>query len=73
MKSSTPQTAGQLESFVGQLNKIILDKVMGLGRQYYKEVMEAIDEMIVENRPRELTIEHKREVWYQTCLGAVKI
>lgn len=73
MEISLPQTATELKSFVNQLDKVILAKAMEWAKQRYKTVMEAVDEAIAENRSDHLTIEHCREVWYQTCLGPVKV
>ena len=73
MEISLPQTEVELKSFVSQLDKIILTKAIEWAKQSYKTVMEAVDEAIADNRNEELTIEHCRAVWYQTCLGSVKV
>jgi hypothetical protein len=73
LEISLPQTVAELKSYVSQLDRIILGKAMERAKQYYKTVMETIDESIAKHRDKELTIEHNREVWYQTCLGPIKV
>lgn len=73
MEISLPQTVTELKSFVSQLDKVIFDKAIEWAKQYYKTIIETVDEAISENRSEQLSIEHCREVWYQTCLGAVRI
>jgi len=73
LEISLPQTTVELKSFISQLDKVILAKAIEWAKRSYKATMEAIDEAIRENRSEQLSIEHSREVWYQTCLGAVKV
>jgi Uncharacterised protein family (UPF0236) len=69
---SVTKSAAELKLILPGLDKMILDKVMEWGRRLYKAILEELDEALAENRGK-LAIEHRREVWYQTCLGAVKI
>ena len=73
MEISLPQSAAELKVFLRDLDKFILDKALEWARKTYKAVLEQVDGLIAEHRDKELTIEHKREVWYQTCLGAVRV
>jgi hypothetical protein len=69
---SVTKSAAELKSILPGLDKMILDKAMEWGSRLYKAILEEVDEALAENKG-ELAIEHRREVWYQTCLGAVKI
>ena len=73
MEISLPQSPAELKLYVSQLDKVILSKALAWARQCYKVVMEAVDDAIADNRDRRLSIEHKRAVWCQTCLGTVKV
>lgn len=73
MDISVPETAAELKKYLKQLDQIVLDKAIESGRKYYQTILEEVDKSIAENRSEELEIEHLREVWYQTCLGAVRI
>jgi len=73
LEISLPQTVTELKSLTSRLDQIILGKAIEWARQCYKTAMEEIDKAIAQNKPDELSIEHNREVWYQTCLGPVHI
>jgi hypothetical protein len=73
LEISLPQTTVELKSFVSQLDKVILGQAMEWAKRTYKAVMEAVDGNIAESRGREVAIEHRRAVWYQTALGPVKV
>jgi hypothetical protein len=63
----------ELKEFLKHLDQFLQDKAMEYMRQCYKAILEDVDEAIAEHRRGNLEIEHCREVWYQTCLGAVRI
>lgn len=69
---SVSKSAGELKSMLPGLDKVILDRMMEQGRQLFKAILEEMDGILAENKG-EFEIERRREVWYQTCLGAVKI
>lgn len=73
MKISVPQTPAELKSFISNLDVIILGKAVEWAKQAYKKVMEGLDDAIAESKGDGLTIEHSREVWYQTCVGSVEV
>jgi hypothetical protein len=69
---SVSKSAAELKSVLPGLDKVILDKAMEWGRRLYKAILEEVDGGLAENRGK-FELEHRREVWYQTCLGSVKI
>lgn len=73
MEISVPQSPAELKSFLRQLDKIVLDKILEWARGCYKSILERLDELIARCRSKELSIEHIRGVWYQTCLGPVRV
>ncbi len=73
MNNSVPQTAEELKQFVMYLDHTLIEQFREKLKGCYREILEVIDKVIAEHRNSDLQIEHCREVWYQTCLGAVKI
>ena len=73
MNISLPESLEELKEFLQHLDQFLQDKAMEYMRQCYKAILEDVDEAIAEHRRDNLEIEHCREVWYQTCLGAVRI
>jgi hypothetical protein len=73
LEISLPQTTAELNTFLCYLDKVILGKALEWSKRCYKSIVEAIDEAIAEHRDKGLSIEHTREVWYQTCLGPVRV
>ena len=73
MATSLPKSELELKSLLQGMDKYVLEKALEWGRKWFKSILETIDELISKQRDRELEIEHRREVWYQTCLGAVKV
>jgi hypothetical protein len=70
---SLPESVTQLKDFLVHLDKTIQDRITEIAKQYYKAILEDVDEALARCRGGKLQIEHKREVWYQTCLGPIKI
>jgi hypothetical protein len=70
---SLPNSAAELKDFLRHLDHTLKEKALEWARQCYKAILERVDEAFAQNRDKQLEIEHRREVWYQTCLGAVKI
>ena len=58
---------------IRQLEKYILSKAMEWARKVFKTILEQLDELIKEKRNKELKIAHKRDTWYKTCLGHIKV
>ena len=73
MERSLPQPAAELNRFLSELDKVILGRAIEWAKKCYKTALEALDEAIAACRGKELSIEHRRAVWYQTCLGPVKV
>jgi hypothetical protein len=63
----------ELNGFVKHLDKNIQEKFNAIARNYCKAVLEEVDESLAEQRGSNLQIEHKRAVWYQTCLGPIRV
>ena len=70
---SLPENGTELKEILGELDKALLDKALEWAREAYKKVLMEIDKTLAEHRAAGLQIEHQRDVWYQTCLGPVKI
>ena len=65
------------ESFkqeIRQLEKYILSKAMEWAREVYQSILNHLDNLIKERRDKRLLkIAHKRDTWYKTCLGHIKV
>ena len=73
MGTSVPQNAAALNICLQRLDRILMDEALEWARKCYKAMLEELDELIAEHRDQRLTIEHRRGVWYQTCLGPVRV
>jgi hypothetical protein len=70
---SLPETGTELKTILGQLDKVLLDQALEWARKMYKAILVQTDEGLAKHRPAGMHIEHLRDVWYQTCLGPVKV
>ena len=70
---SLPENGTELKVILGQLDKALLDKALEWARKAYKTILAQTDKALAEHRAAGMQIEHLRDVWYQTCLGPVKI
>jgi hypothetical protein len=70
---SLPETMAELKEFLKNLDQVLLKHAVEYMRNCYKAVLEDVDEALAEHRSNNLDIEHRRGVWYQTCLGPVRI
>jgi len=70
---SLPESFKQLKDCLLHLDRSIQDRFTEIAKQYYKAILEEVDDVIAKYRGDKLQIEHKRAIWYQTCLGPVKI
>ncbi len=70
---SLPETDTELKAIIGQLDKTLLNKALEWAREAYKTILDEIDKALAEHRTEGLHIEHLRNIWYQTCLGPVKV
>lgn len=73
MTKSLYDTNKELKQSLLAMEKLILEKAYEWGRNVYKAILEYIDGLIKQYRVKELTLEHKRGVWYTTRLGKIKI
>ena len=73
MKPSLLNNGKELNQALQNLEKLILDKAYEWARDIFKAVMEHIEALIKRYREKDFTIEHKRSVWYTTCLGRIRI
>ena len=70
---SLPETGKELKAILGQLDKILLGEALQGARKVYQTILAQTDEALAKHRSPGLRIEHLRNVWYQTCLGPVKV
>jgi hypothetical protein len=64
------------ESFkqdIRQLEKYILSKALEWARKIFKAILEQLDELFKEKRDKKLKIIDRRDTWYKTCLGSIKV
>ncbi len=55
------------------LDTLIWGKAMEWARAAYRVAAEALDELLYQTKEAGLVSERRREVWYETCLGKVKV
>ena len=70
---SLTETGTELKAILGQLDKVLLGEALEGARKVYKTILVQTDEALAKHRTPDLHIEHLRNVWYQTCLGPVKV
>jgi hypothetical protein len=70
---SLPENGTELKTILGQLDNALLVKALEGARKVYKLILERTDETLAKHHGPGLQIEHLRDVWYQTCLGPVKV
>lgn len=73
MKDSLPQSAEELKSFLVRLDERLREKALEWAGKCYKAILETLDSLLAATRPKKTVIEHKREAWYQTCLGPIRV
>ena len=73
MNISLPESMAELKEFLRHLDQVLLSEAIEYMRKRYKAVLEDVDKAIAEHRSPNLKIEHRRGVWYQTCLGPVRV
>jgi hypothetical protein len=73
LATSLPDSGTELKSLLRGLDKVILAKAVEWGRKCYKAILEEVDGALAEDRGDKLQVEHRRDVWYQTCLGMVRV
>jgi len=69
LKISLPKSPAELKFWLRHLDKILLNELIEYAKQYYRAILEQFDDTLAESRRHGLRIEHRRAVWYQTCLG----
>ena len=73
MNTNLPNKCEELKQFLRYLDHTLREQFREKLKGYYKCLLEAVDQVIAQLRGSDLQIEHCRGVWYQTCLGPVKI
>jgi hypothetical protein len=73
LEKSLQRTMAELKLFVEGLDTYLIKKALEWARQTYKEAIEKVDDIIAKEKRQTYSIGHRREVWYQTCVGAVRI
>ncbi len=70
---SLPETRTGLKAILGELDNDLLATALEWARKMYQTILEQVDEVLAKRRAPGLQIEHLRDIWYQTCLGPVKV
>jgi len=73
LEISLPQNPAEFNDFIQQLDKVLLERAIEWARKCYKTLLEELDGLLMQNRDRALSVEHRRDVWLQTHLGPVKV
>jgi hypothetical protein len=73
LKTSLTNNDKELKLTLQNLEKLILDKAYEWARNIFKAIVEHIDGLIKRYREKTLAIEHKRNAWYSTCLGRIRV
>lgn len=73
MSKSVPKTAEELKQFLRYLDHILLEQLREKLKDYYRSILEAVDKAIADHRSPALQMKDCRQVWYQTCLGEIRI
>ncbi len=73
MKTSLTKNAEELKQIVVSIEKELLDKAVECARKAFGKVLEQIDSLIQQHRPADLVIAHKRNTWYRTRLGSIRV
>ncbi len=55
------------------LDTLVLGKAMEWARAAYRVAAEALDQLLYRARDGGLVSEHRRAVWYETCVGKVRV
>ena len=55
------------------LDNVLLDTIVECAKNVYRKTVERIDDLIARYRDRALSITHRRETWYRTRLGLIRI
>ena len=58
---------------IRDLENILFHKALEWAKKTFKAIVEQIDDLIARYRDRALSIEHKRETWYRTRFGLIRI
>lgn len=73
MNKSVAQSVGEYKDVLGGLDEVILQKALEWGKKLYQKVVEQLDELLFKLKLPGLGAEHKRPVWYSSCLGKVRV
>ena len=73
MKTSLIKNGEELKQLLISLEEMILARAMECARIIFRKLLEMIDTLIRQYRPRDLKVIHKRSVWYRTRLGMIRV
>lgn len=73
MKTSLIENGQELNYHLLDLEKKILNSAMEWAREVFELVLEQIDSLIQRYRSASLHIVHKRNTWYRTRLGLIRV
>ena len=73
MKTSLIQSEKELKQAICELEETVLAKALEWAAETYRNLLEQIDSLISKFRPKTLVIVHKRDVWYRTGLGNIRV
>ena len=73
MNNSLTNSAEELKEFLRHLDQYLKDRAIEWAKKCYQTTLEQIDTLIADNRRDGVSVEHRRGVWFQTCLGAIRI
>jgi hypothetical protein len=73
LNNSVTNSAEELKEFLRHLDRYLKDRAIEWAKKCYQNIMEQIDTLIAEDRGEGISIDHLRGVWFQTCLGAIRI
>jgi len=71
--SSLTKDTESFKQGIKQLEKYILSKALEWARKIFKAILEQLDEVFKEKRDKGLKIIDKRDTWYKTSLGSIKV
>lgn len=73
MKTSLIENSQELKQSILDMEKMLLAKAIEWAREVFKRMLEQIDSLIQKYRPASLRIVHKRNIWYRTWLGPIRV
>jgi hypothetical protein len=73
LKISLTETNKELKEFICNLEKMVLNKVFACASEIYTHLLECMDDLIERFKPKSFQVAHRRQVWYRTMLGTIRV